>query len=116
MFPADVILQTMLLLAMVEMGRGEHQKAFLSVGQASRIVSMLGLTRLDEDRIHQLENGGETGRRLRPPALHHLPDDPVSLEECRRTVYVPSLPLPCASLMSDIDAPSLSLIASNQAV
>jgi hypothetical protein len=46
---------------------------------------MLGLHRMDEDRLS--ERCGTSGdKRLRPPALHELPIDGVLLEECRRTM------------------------------
>lgn len=70
---------------MVEMSASDHQRAFLSIGQAVRIAAMLGLHRMDEDRIANI-CGATSDRRLRPPALHSLPDDPVLLEECRRTM------------------------------
>lgn len=69
---------------MIEMGRSDHQRAFLSLGQALRVAVMLGLHRMDEDRIAD-RLGLVTQRRLRPPALHPLPSDPLLLEECRRT-------------------------------
>lgn len=84
------MVQALCLLAQVEMGQSDHQRAFLSLGQAVRIAAMLGLTRMDEDRVAD-RTGQMNEKRLRPPALHPLPDDPVLLEECRRTmcaVYV----------------------------
>ena len=48
---------------------------------------MLGLHRMDEDRIAGLQLR-TSDRRLRPPALHILPEDPLLLEECRRTMSV----------------------------
>lgn len=84
------MVQALCLLALIEMGQSDHQRAFLSLGQAVRIAAMLGLTRMDEDRVAD-RTGQMNEKRLRPPALHPLPDDPVLLEECRRTmcaVYV----------------------------
>lgn len=70
---------------MIEMGKSDHQRAFLSLGQAVRVAAMLGLHRMDEDRIAE-RTGVRTERRLRPPALHPLPSEPILLEECRRTM------------------------------
>ncbi|GAA5985860.1 hypothetical protein JCM10908_006308 [Rhodotorula pacifica] len=84
------MVQALCLLALIEMGQSDHQRAFLSLGQAVRIAAMLGLTRMDEDRVAD-RTGQMVEKRLRPPALHPLPDDAVLLEECRRTmcaVYV----------------------------
>ena len=84
------MVQALCLLALIEMGQSDHQRAFLSLGQAVRIAAMLGLTRMDEDRVAD-RTGQMAEKRLRPPALHPLPDDAVLLEECRRTmctVYV----------------------------
>ncbi|GAA6000053.1 hypothetical protein JCM5350_001670, partial [Sporobolomyces pararoseus] len=79
------MVQALTLLALLEMGQSDHQRAFLSIGQAVRIAAMLGLHRMDEDRIS--ERCGTSGdKRLRPPALHELPIDGVLLEECRRTM------------------------------
>ncbi|KAL8279177.1 hypothetical protein RQP46_008433 [Phenoliferia psychrophenolica] len=44
-------IQALALLTMIEMGKSDHQRAFLSLGQAVRIAAMLGLHRMDEDRI-----------------------------------------------------------------
>lgn len=84
--------QALCLLTTVEMGKGDHQRAFLTIGQAVRISAMLGLHRMDEDRIAGLQSM-TSDRRLRPPALHILPEDPLLLEECRRTMCVLLLPL-----------------------
>ena len=84
------MVQALCLLSLVEMGVSDHQRAFLSMGQAVRIAAMLGLHRMDEDRVAD-RTGVMREKRLRPPALHPLPTDPVLLEECRRTmctVYV----------------------------
>ncbi|GAA5874387.1 hypothetical protein JCM3774_005023 [Rhodotorula dairenensis] len=84
------MVQALCLLALIEMGQSDHQRAFLSLGQAVRIAAMLGLTRMDEDRVAD-RTGQMVEKRLRPPALHPLPEDAVLLEECRRTmcaVYV----------------------------
>lgn len=109
------MVQALTLLALLEMGQSDHQRAFLSIGellfppdppfhsaqctttvktltlasrvsgQAVRIAAMLGLHRMDEDRLS--ERCGTSGdKRLRPPALHELPLDGVLLEECRRTM------------------------------
>ncbi|GAA6061017.1 hypothetical protein JCM10212_001073 [Sporobolomyces blumeae] len=79
------MVQALCLLALLEMGQSDHQRAFLSIGQAVRIAAMLGLHRMDEDRLS--ERCGTSGdKRLRPPALHELPRDGVLLEECRRTM------------------------------
>lgn len=107
------MVQALTLLALLEMGQSDHQRAFLSIGefsllsfsresrdssfdletfflglvtgQAVRIAAMLGLHRMDEDRLS--ERCGTSGdKRLRPPALHELPIDGVLLEECRRTM------------------------------
>ncbi|GAA5973447.1 hypothetical protein JCM11641_006466 [Rhodosporidiobolus odoratus] len=77
--------QALCLLALYETGQSDHQKAYLSVGSAMRIASMLGLTRMDEDRVAR-RTGMMGGKRLTPPALHALPRDGVLLEECRRTM------------------------------
>ncbi|KDE04053.1 hypothetical protein MVLG_05492 [Microbotryum lychnidis-dioicae p1A1 Lamole] len=77
--------QALCICTMIEMGCSDHQRAFLSIGQAVRISAMLGLHRMDEDRLAGL-TGQTSSRRLRPPALHQLPDDPLMLEECRRTM------------------------------
>jgi len=77
------MVQALCLLALLEMGQSDHQRAFLSIGQAVRIAAMLGLHRMDEDRLSE-RCGGD--KRLRPPALHELPTDGVLLEECRRTM------------------------------
>ncbi|BGP33989.1 hypothetical protein JCM10296v2_005804 [Rhodotorula toruloides] len=79
------MVQALCLLSLVEMGQSDHQRAFLSMGQAVRIAAMLGLHRMDEDRV-ALRTGAMREKRLRPPALHPLPRDPVLLEECRRTM------------------------------
>ncbi|EMS22598.1 hypothetical protein NBRC10512_000726 [Rhodotorula toruloides] len=79
------MVQALCLLSLVEMGQSDHQRAFLSMGQAVRIAAMLGLHRMDEDRV-ALRTGSMSSKRLRPPALHPLPRDPVLLEECRRTM------------------------------
>ncbi|GJN92502.1 hypothetical protein Rhopal_005532-T1 [Rhodotorula paludigena] len=84
------MVQALCLLSLIEMGQSDHQRAFLSMGQAVRIAAMLGLHRMDEDRV-AMRTGVMREKRLRPPALHPLPSDPVLLEECRRTmcaVYV----------------------------
>lgn len=84
------MVQALCLLSLIEMGVSDHQRAFLSMGQAVRIAAMLGLHRMDEDRVAD-RTGAMREKRLRPPALHPLPTDPVLLEECRRTmctVYV----------------------------
>ncbi|GAA6046924.1 hypothetical protein JCM3770_003432 [Rhodotorula araucariae] len=84
------MVQALCLLSLVEMGVSDHQRAFLSMGQAVRIAAMLGLHRMDEDRVAD-RTGAMREKRLRPPALHPLPTDAVLLEECRRTmctVYV----------------------------
>ncbi|BGP42162.1 hypothetical protein JCM10449v2_006167 [Rhodotorula kratochvilovae] len=84
------MVQALCLLSLVEMGVSDHQRAFLSMGQAVRIAAMLGLHRMDEDRVAE-RTGAMREKRLRPPALHPLPTDAVLLEECRRTmctVYV----------------------------
>jgi len=79
------MVQALALLALLEMGQSDHQRAFLSIGQSVRIAAMLGLHRMDEDRLS--ERCGTSGdKRLRPPALHELPIDGVLLEECRRTM------------------------------
>ncbi|KAK4052480.1 hypothetical protein OIV83_002282 [Microbotryomycetes sp. JL201] len=81
------IVQALSLLTMIEMSNSDHQRAHLTIGQAVRVAAMLGLHRMDEDRIESLEGShGRSQRRLRPPALHALPTDPVLLEECRRTM------------------------------
>ncbi|SCV72836.1 BQ2448_4373 [Microbotryum intermedium] len=77
--------QVLCICTMIEMGSSDHQRAFLSIGQAVRISAMLGLHRMDEDRLAGL-TAQPSSRRLRPPALHQLPDDPLMLEECRRTM------------------------------
>ncbi|GAA5856873.1 hypothetical protein JCM8547_008438 [Rhodosporidiobolus lusitaniae] len=77
--------QALCLLALLEMGQSDHQRAFLSIGQAVRIAAMLGLHRMDEDRV-AARTGQMREKRLRPPALHMLPADGVLLEECRRTM------------------------------
>ncbi|GAA6021557.1 hypothetical protein JCM11491_000254 [Sporobolomyces phaffii] len=79
------MVQALALLALLEMGQSDHQRAFLSIGQAVRIAAMLGLHRMDEDRLSQ-RCGTSGDKRLRPPALHELPTDGVLLEECRRTM------------------------------
>jgi len=81
------MVQARCLLALLEMGQSDHQRAFLSLGEAVRVAAMLGLQRMDEDRVS--ERTGQMGdKRLRPPALHQLPSDGVLLEECRRTMCV----------------------------
>ncbi|KAM0790589.1 hypothetical protein ACM66B_004454 [Microbotryomycetes sp. NB124-2] len=82
------IVQALSLLTMIEMSNSDHQRAHLTIGQAVRVAAMLGLHRMDEDRIEALAGGGHGHgqRRLRPPALHALPTDSVLLEECRRTM------------------------------
>ncbi|KAK4057012.1 hypothetical protein OIO90_001912 [Microbotryomycetes sp. JL221] len=81
------IVQALCLLTMIEMSNSDHQRAHLTIGQAVRVAVMLGLHRMDEDKIEQLQGSqGPTQRRLRPPALHALPTDPVLVEECRRTM------------------------------
>ncbi|GAA6043862.1 hypothetical protein JCM8097_001194 [Rhodosporidiobolus ruineniae] len=77
--------QALCLLALVEVGLSDHQRAFLSIGQAVRISVMLGLHRMDEDRV-AARTGQMEEKRLKPPALHLLPKDGVLLEECRRTM------------------------------
>ncbi|GAA5968027.1 hypothetical protein JCM21900_002101 [Sporobolomyces salmonicolor] len=79
------VVQALCLLTLLEMGQSDHQRAFLSIGQAMRIAAMLGLHRMDEDRLSERDGRGED-KRLRPPALHELPMDGVLLEECRRTM------------------------------
>ncbi|GAA5908482.1 hypothetical protein JCM6882_001279 [Rhodosporidiobolus microsporus] len=79
------MVQALCLLALLEMGQSDHQRAFLSIGQAMRCSAMLGLTRMDEDRVAE-RTGEMLEKRLRPPALHQLPSDGVLLEECRRTI------------------------------
>lgn len=97
------MVQALALLTIVEMGRGDHQRAFMTISSAARIAAMLGIHRyvpcrregveltggsMDEDRIAKLDMV-PTGKRLRPPALHPLPeDDALLMEECRRTMYV----------------------------
>ncbi|ORY42981.1 fungal-specific transcription factor domain-domain-containing protein [Leucosporidium creatinivorum] len=78
--------QALVLLTMIETGKSDHQRAFLSIGQAVRVSAMLGLARMDEDRLEALTGAAPSTRRLRPPALHALPTDPLLLEECRRTM------------------------------
>ncbi|KAM0752679.1 hypothetical protein T439DRAFT_354172 [Meredithblackwellia eburnea MCA 4105] len=70
---------------MIEMGKSDHQRAFLSLGQAVRVSAMLGLHRMDEDHIAE-RTGRMKERKMRPPALHPLPTEPVLVEECRRTM------------------------------
>ncbi|GAA6012295.1 hypothetical protein JCM10207_002792 [Rhodosporidiobolus poonsookiae] len=79
------MVQALCLLALLEMGQSDHQRAFLSIGMAVRIAAMLGLNRMDEDRV-AARTGEMLDKRLRPPALHQLPRDGVLLEECRRTM------------------------------
>ncbi|KAI5480001.1 binuclear zinc transcription factor [Pseudohyphozyma bogoriensis] len=45
------IVQALCLLLQMEMGASEHQKAFMTMGSAARVSEMLGLHRMDEDRI-----------------------------------------------------------------
>lgn len=77
--------QAICILTSIDMGRNDHQRAFIGIGSAMRACVMLGLHRMDEDRIASIE-GTLRETRLRPPALHRLPDDPLLLEECRRTM------------------------------
>lgn len=57
--------QALVLLTMIETGKSDHQRAFLSIGQAVRVSAMLGLNRMDEDRLEALTGTGPTARRLR---------------------------------------------------
>jgi hypothetical protein len=57
--------QALVLLTMIETGKSDHQRAFLSIGQAVRVSAMLGLARMDEDRLEALTGAGPSARRLR---------------------------------------------------
>lgn len=57
--------QALVLLTMIETGKSDHQRAFLSIGQAVRVSAMLGLNRMDEDRLEALTGSEPSTRRLR---------------------------------------------------
>jgi hypothetical protein len=57
--------QALCLLTMIETANSDHQRAFLSIGQAVRVAAMLGLHRMDEDRIEELSGNQKGARRLR---------------------------------------------------
>lgn len=80
------LVQACVVLACVEIGWNDHQRAFMTVGTAARLAAMLGLLRMDEVRIGQ-SDGIQRQGVLRPPALHPLPKEALLLEECRRTVW-----------------------------
>ncbi|GAA5941517.1 uncharacterized protein JCM15063_001607 [Sporobolomyces koalae] len=107
------MVQALTLLALMEMGQSDHQRAFLSIGQAVRIAAMLGLHRMDEDRLSQ-RCGTSGDKRLRPPALHELPTDGVLLEECRRTmcavIVIDRFEQGCVGWPSAIAEPDLRIL------
>jgi len=85
------MVQSLVILTIISMGQSQHQRAFMTIGQAVRVSSMLGLHRMDEDRIVAIKDQARGSsrrppKRIRPPALHALPQDGVLLEECRRTM------------------------------
>jgi hypothetical protein len=84
------MVQCCVLLALIETGNADNQRAYMTIGVAARISNMLGLHRMDDDRMARAEGNVNAGRfvhRLRPPALHSLPNDTLLLEECRRTMW-----------------------------
>lgn len=66
------------------MGKGMDSRAYLSVGEAMRVATLLGLHRMDEYAMDRLSNPDPHARRSPGPQSH----DPLLIEETRRTMCV----------------------------
>ncbi|GAA98961.1 uncharacterized protein L969DRAFT_95636 [Mixia osmundae IAM 14324] len=90
------VIQASCIASIIEFGNKQHQSAYITTGIATRLASMIGLHKMDEEEISSRSidrHGGDQPvkeRRqslLRSPAVGELPTDAVMREECRRTMW-----------------------------